>query len=224
MQNTKKLAKKILLSSMVITGLQTAVAAEEIVFGFQDQFYSETMGASTGIDGPMVPAQYDVGKAIVSTNLSRWKTGAYGTLENRNDGYVVVSLKQPISHWNASVSANFRQAPCHSTDNAVPIKFYSGGGKEIAINVRNCDLQINDKTLEIVDQNSSYIAGNFTISLSAVENNQISLSYNGRELYRFPNKGFKTFKRFEMAFGHSNNASFEYGEEYLTDIVIGKNQ
>lgn len=186
--------KKLLLSAVL--AMSTSVATAGVVFELQDQYFSETLSELKGGDGPMVPAQYDLGDLVVKTNLSRWHNGQYSTINKRNDGYFIAEFKQPLANWAISLGADFGFRSCSQYDSSsAPLKLLDSAGNELILTVKACKLTMRNNSFATAF-NGSYV----TINLRAA-GDKIYLSHNGVLLQEFPRADFGHFKYLEIPVG-----------------------
>lgn len=200
--------QKYLLSAALVIGTHAA-SAGEIVFALQDQYFSETMSAIDGQSGPMKPAQYDVGPLIINTNLSRWGTGVYGTIDDRDDGFLIANIKQPIDNWSISLSADFGFEDC-SDRGITSIKLFSSDGNALVLDIKDCDIEIKNESF-----NTDFNGRNVTYLLNVI-GNKIQITHNSTTLGTFDKAGFNNLKRIEIPVDDKRY------HMYITDLIISE--
>ena len=135
---------KLLLAGLILV---TSLYAEpKTLFALNNQYFSETMPKEKSEkpkDGQMTGARYDVGDVIVSTNLSRWKTGVLGTLEKYKEGYLVVDIKEPVEQWTTSINVSYAfYHTCKNASASYSIRLGAENGESIYLTTNPCDVVV----------------------------------------------------------------------------------
>lgn len=212
--------KHLLLTSSLF--LATA-SYGEILFSLQDQYYSESMpkieknpnnqDKNKNKDGPMKPGRYDVGKAIVSMNLSRWSSGVYSTLPREEQlGYFNVELKTPAKNWAVSWTAKygFNYNNYCKGWGTQPVKLIASNGEVLSIDVKICSVDIQNNEIK-THQNNEFV--DFFVK---IQGDKVVFHRGGLELLSVAKGNFNDLKKVEMSISKIRDYTV------LKNITIGE--
>lgn len=171
------------------------------------------MAAEEGKDGPMLPGIYHIDDVILSTNLSRLSTGVYSVGRDRRDGYVTVTLKNPVSEWATTIDVTyglFNQCDGSYNHN---IRITSLNGETLYINTKPCSFTVQNNNFDPKALLSKKpLAYNVKTS-----NDNIVFMLNGSEFLKIPKGQFDKLKSISMDLGIGYNNDYS---SFLRDITI----
>jgi len=194
--------KKILLAGLILV---TSLSAEsKILFALNNQYFSETMPKEKSEKpkaGQMIGARYDLRDVIVSTNLSRWKSGVLGSLNGRHDGYMIVDVKQAIPKWTVSVNVSYAFfSSCKSATASYSIRLGANNGESIYLTTNPCDVVVQDKQFKL----SKFLDNTSLNYFVKTDKTNIIIMLNGQTLMKLPKGSFDKLKTVEMGIGAGN--------------------
>jgi len=210
-----------IITLLAIFSVSSLMGEGKILFALNNQYLSETMPkkkSENPIDGEMIGARYDIGDVIISTNLSRWKSGVLGVLRNRDDGYFIADIKNPTKKWTASIDVIYGFGYYCSEDSSYTIKLGANNGESIYISTNSCSVVVQDKEFKIRKNKSlKDVSLNYFIKTSG---NNIIVMLNGQTLMKMPKGEFDSLKTIEMSLGIDKyNAK---SLSYIKNITISK--
>lgn len=172
------------------------------VFALNQQFYANSINETDETKhGPMKPGRYDTGDAILSMNLSRLSTGVYSTINARNDGYLIVDVKEPTKDWATNISVKYGFSSVggnFAKPKTYTIRLSDSNGESLFFSTKRTSISIQDSLFNL-KQNLHATVLNF---FAETKGEEIIIKVNGSTFVTMPRGSFSSLKTLEMDIGY----------------------